>query len=223
MIAGYEVKHSMPEGSTPSDYVPAMEWYADGSVSWNQPDSTLLGYNGFCGYVAWSNAVTMYSNRQFDPSYFRKYSSGDLTPGLRPSTLLTALNTATRKNYGVQWILRRFDNKFAWSNLNAALARRLYGSANTPLPLTGLKNAPVLVLVQSSAKTLHWLTVVRTELRDQDGLTYVVVNDLGMQRKIPQQVFMRQWALSANNSVVSQAMRNSPGVGQYVAIVPHVY
>lgn len=218
-ISASTSEKSLGAAEVPANYIPRMKLFPDGSISWNQPDNINLGYDGYCGHVAWSNAVTMYSGKKFDPSFFKYFSKGDLTPGLRPATLTSALNAATNE-YGVHWRWYRFQKQNAWQRLKAALNQKYFGVDATPLPATGLKYAPVIVVIQNGKLQFHWITVVGYYDAPQPSKSYVIANDNGTQTLISYQWFMEAWSFTEANSLLSTLINNIPGFGNFSAILP---
>jgi hypothetical protein len=192
----------------------------DGTISFAQP-TTYKGkgkksnYEGLCGAVAAANAFHAYCDNYFvipekiGPKYFY-----DITPGIRPDTLVSGLNKLFKNNsencLSGKW--HHYFTKNRWdfiSFLSSAVSSGKTYWQRTPSKNSALYNSsPVIVLIsKNNGDVLHYVTVVDVDMydrtRDFDDDKYakdckVIYNDFQSQKSTTCKRFA-SWARQVND------------------------
>ena len=176
----------------------------DGTISYDQPDGKSE-YEGLCGPTAASNAFYAYCQGFFVElkDIARRYFS-DITPGVRPDVMERGLNRMFGNNKECmrgEWKYYYVENRWDFLDSLYYEVRRGKGvMKRTQASGAKVTRSPVLVLLKSSGKNLHWVTVV-----DVVGHTpgfanpnayksdkcKVIVNDSGYQSTVSCASFVR--------------------------------
>ena len=155
---------------------------SDGSYSFCElPAGGFCESEGRCGQTTAANIFASYCSEKIEPRRFID-TAWDMTPGTRPGTLVTMLNTVfdDRQCYNKSF-------KWAETNSNASnLISDLYRATESELTFTPLppesdwlpRKKPVAVLVDIDVP--HWVTVVGVVNYKQPGCS-VVINENGRQ------------------------------------------
>jgi hypothetical protein len=136
----------------------------DGSISYDQPSGTS-NYEGLCGPTAAANVFHAYCQRNFIEvkDVAEKYFY-DITPGVRPDSMERGLNKLFENNpecIDGEWKYYYVDNRWAFLDSLFYELRRGHGHLTRNLEDGGkAKRSPVLVLLRTNRKNLHWVTVV---------------------------------------------------------------
>lgn len=143
---------------------PQLNTMADGSCSWEQPDSKGFGGSeGFCGQTAVANMLSIYERTRAATPHAVSRASGDITPGSKPATLMKAIAKLSRTpaRYSIHYD-KRLPNA-------------------TP-------KKPLICLMYWGGTGYHYVLVVRVTA------THVVINHWGMQMTYTRAVFEKYWA-----------------------------
>jgi len=137
---------------------------ADGSFSWDQPDSRGLGgWEGFCGQTATANLLTTHEGTNYSPrDVAEKFS--DLSPGSHPSTLMIAIKA-----------------------LASTPSRYQLGNNSMLLHLARPRSPIICLLAWGAGTSYHYVSVVG--IRSSD----VYFNHWGTQHHLPRVKFMKWW------------------------------
>lgn len=166
----------------------------DGTISYDQPDGKS-NYEGLCGPTAAANAFHAYCQGFFVElkDIASRYFS-DITPGVRPDVMERGLNKMFKNNSECmrgEWKYYYVKNRWDFLDSLYYEVRRGKGVVKrTQANGTKVTRSPVLVLLKSSGKNLHWVTVVdivghKTGFSDPDAYKSpnckVIYNDYGSQ------------------------------------------
>lgn len=200
---------------------------SDGTISFHQP-STYKGserkgsYEGLCGAVASANVFHAYCDETFlipaeiGPKYFY-----DITPGIRPDTLVSGLNELFNKHRSKcvsgNWNHYYATNRWDFINrLDRAIGQGRSNWMRRPYPnRRPYKVSPVIVLIsKNNADTLHYVTV--TDVRYDKNYDFnesehqnkckVYYNDYKKSRSTTCKNFA-SWARQVDNSTFTSWMK----------------
>ncbi len=172
----------------------------DGTVSFIQPSSQgVFNNEGRCGQTAASNLLYSYCHLAAHPESYSNYFLGDVTPGVRPKTMLDGINKIFENNRSHcptgKWISVKSKNSDAFlDSIESGLTPKSSFKNLTRRTREGgeeILRSPVLALVRNPGGRIpHWLTIVDLLDRNNSSCT-VVVNQWDDQFKIPCSVFVR--------------------------------
>lgn len=136
----------------------------DGTISFNQPEGKS-DYEGLCGPTAAANAFHAYCEGYFVElkEIASRYFS-DITPGVRPDVMESGLNSMfynNRECISGEWKYYYVENR--WDFLDSLYYEVRKGNGTLKRTQANGKKvtrSPVLVLLKTSGKNLHWVTVV---------------------------------------------------------------
>ncbi len=181
----------------------------DGSVSFEQPDSTgYNGYEGKCGQTAASNVMYAYCKIIVSPDVYTNAYLSDYTPGVRPDTIKKGLNKMFAKNYecpdgiGKKWHYYSYDTQVDYID---AIERGLKNKLNPyeTMKITRedgkkVSRTPVPLLIRSpGGQILHWITAV--DIVRKDNKCDMFVNHWDGQYKVPCGI-IGKWSRGVGNS-----------------------
>jgi hypothetical protein len=165
----------------------------DGTVSFVQPESEgWWGAEGKCGQTSVSNIIYMFCKRAADPKAYVDYYLSDITPGVRPGTMVSGLNDIFNKLGDcpdVDWDVEVENNERNYIN---QIERSLKTNRSLPNLVkrkrkdgTEVLRKPVslLIRVPSSKKGLHWVTAV--DLTRENNSCNIFINHWDDQYKVP--------------------------------------
>jgi hypothetical protein len=171
----------------------------DQTVSFVQPDSVgPWEMEGKCGQTASTNMLYMYCRLIASPADYADGYFSDITPGVRPKTLITGLNKMFAKNANHcptnkgRWKQFNYKNETDYLNaIQSKLANKLeHNSLITRLLSNGksVKRTPVALLIRSpGGQDLHWITVVDMYHKKFNGKNQclIVANHWDDQYEVP--------------------------------------
>lgn len=190
----------------------------DQTISFDQP-STYKGsskkgsYEGLCGAVASANVFHAYCSKNFlipaqiGPMYFY-----DITPGIRPDTLVRGLNKLFHNNRNIcfsgDWHHYYATNR--WDFIDRLESAIGHGNSNwyRKTSSASYQVSPVIVLIsKNNADTLHYVTVVDViqdhsvdfDTQENASSCQVFYNDYQRQRSTTCKKFS-SWARQVDNS-----------------------
>ena len=157
------------------------------TYSWEQPPSEGIGgYYGYCGPTAAANLVTNICGHRVTPMKFAEESFG-LGPGTHPQTLSHALNELGCCG---EWSVCEHDPS------RVDVFQELQ------------KNLPAAVMLNWTARSLHWITVMQVNYSPSCEVIY---NHWGGQATMDCNQFLERWALTESSlgqtSIVSRLLR----------------
>lgn len=156
----------------------------DGTISWTQPgDLSTHAYNGRCGETAAANVASMLG-QEISPQDVARITS-DVTPGTLPSTLYNYV----RDHVPGTWKKGVSSSSEAVKHLELLLHNGRHRAAND--------RSPIIALLQTQGRSLHWVTVVDVENRQT-----VVINQYGRQDRMSLSSFVKAWGF--RNSGLSE-------------------
>jgi len=191
----------------------------DNTISHQQPTDykskeKKSNYEGLCGAVASANAFHAYCDEYFvkpvkiGPKYF-----SDITPGIRPDTLVSGLNDLfdNHRDKCISGTWHHYYTTNRWDFIS-----RIHSAINSgqsswirQTSRGKKKSAPVIVLIsKNDGETLHYVTVVDIEVKDvtKDFTkdTYkddckVIYNDYKKQKSVSCKLFAT-WGNQVDNS-----------------------
>ena len=171
-----------------------------GYYSWEQPPSSVNGWEGRCGQTAIAN-LAWYCGFVVSPDDAIRLAP-DITPGMRPGSMARALNGLANGVCGNFRVCRpdtRAGARPLWW-----LHSRVHA---TP---TGYPT-PVLI---TSGEELHWVTVMEIDESEENGC-WVVYLEHGTETRRPCGSFVQTWELQFN---VGGALAREAVFGPYTAI-----
>ncbi|MBI2519066.1 MAG: hypothetical protein HYV97_01555 [Bdellovibrio sp.] len=179
----------------------------DGTVSFLQPDSEgWFGNEGKCGQTAASNVLFMYCGLVGHPQWYSNRFLNDLTPGVRPGTLESGLNTIFDEESacpGGTWNIRIGSsyNDFLYEIENGLTPKFNHKGLITRTRSSGekVKRSPVIALLRSpGSRTLHWVTITDI-LNRKNNNCQLVINHWDDQYAVPCHKF-GAWSWGAYDS-----------------------
>lgn len=143
----------------------------DGTISYNQAyysglSSKKTDYNGLCGATAASNVIHAFCKGIFtEPTELGDTRFSDITPGIRPDTLESGLNSFFQDNKECpagEWKYYYTDNRFDFLNSLKIETRKQNSGWTRIANGKSRKISPVIALVESFSTpgVLHYVTVV---------------------------------------------------------------
>ena len=178
----------------------------DRSPSFFQPPSRGAGgWEGKCGQTFGANALYTICQQKVDPDvYFEKYFR-DLTPGVRPGTLVKGLNKIFSKNSCLEgtkkWSKKSYRDELDY--ITAIKSRLIpnYSAKNLiTLNRDGLefKRNPVAALIENpGGNYLHWVMIV--DIISRPNSCELIVNHWDNQYKVPCDIFS-EWSYNVGKS-----------------------
>jgi hypothetical protein len=193
----------------------------DGTISFAQP-TTFKGkgkksdYEGLCGAVAAANAFHAYCDKYFvipekiGPKYFY-----DVTPGIRPDTLVAGLNDLFDNNSDncLSGTWKHYYTKSRWDFISllskAVKSGKSHWKRQASESSALFEVSPVIVLISKSddADVLHYVTVVDVDMYDRTrnfekdqfkNDCNVIYNDFKAQKSTTCKNFAK-WARNVDN------------------------
>lgn len=224
----YQVYHSCTdERMTPTRPPAQYNRCADGSISYEQPDSTsFLGidnWNGYCGETSASNILYMHCRVFANPTEYVNRFTRDITPGTRAGSLSRGLNQMYdqwprncprgewRHHSGAdspeEYI--RFLRRGLAREGGSFVRRRQNGSTIRRSPV------PIMIEVPNQNKALHWVTLVdiqgydhNSSLADQNSC-FATINHWGNQYDVPCHR-LASWARNTRKGLPGVAVGSYP-------------
>ena len=159
----------------------------EATYSWEQPPSEGVGgYYGYCGPTAAANLVTNICGHRITPMRFADESFG-VGPGTSPNALSHALNEIGCCG---EWSVCKHNV------LKVDVFQELQ------------KNLPAAVMLNWSARSMHWITVMQVNYTPR---CQVIYNHWGGQATMECNEFLERWALTESSlgqtALVSRAVQ----------------
>jgi hypothetical protein len=145
----------------------------DSSLSYSDPGSLNMGYEGPCGDVTASDVATAMCRKIFNFKYFRGLK-GDVAPGTLPTTLAKKLNHAFQDQN-----MSCSCPEGEWKSISARNRSQFHELIQSSLEKGNL--VPILYKTPSSFLNIHWSTIVSYKSNKKIKSCYYKVNSYGKQ------------------------------------------
>lgn len=167
---------------------------SDNTISYVQPPSKgSSGYEGRCGQTAASNIMYSYCKLVVSPENYSNAYLRDLTPGVRPGTLIRGLDQMFSENKfecpdSREWntYSYRVENDFI-GGIERGLVTDIkskYKLKRKTSKASSVERTPVALLIRVPGGTdLHWITIV--DLMKSSTKCEMVVNHWNKQYTVP--------------------------------------